>query len=428
MATFLFAPYPARGHVHPTQKLARVLRSRGHRVVYASPPDAREMVASEGAEFIPLLEKQFPEGSFQPSVATRFRDRLRQIRTWVRRADNALQAMAEGALEDLFERVRADLLVCDPQFPYPALAAHGLKVPTLVFNTNLPQPLIYPFLAQPHTTLSRRLRDGAMRTGFMVANLLGIAPRMLPRIEQMARRYGYPVDALATAPEFLIRGLPEMILAPRQFIMPEGSVDPRYLLVGPSIDLERAEPAFPWERLAADKPLILFSMGSMGGYSRSLERQLLHTVLAAAKARPQWQFVFAVNPTHEATSFDGLAPNVVAVKYAPQLQLLQRAAALITHGGFNTVKESIHFGVPMMVVPLAYDQPAVAQLVKRLGLGIVRPPEKLKSQGLVAHLDELLGEPQWRSTLAAMQVHFHQSEHDNSAADALERLVRSRRG
>ena len=53
---------------------------------------------------------------------------------------------------------------------------------------------------------------------------------------------------------------------------------------------------------------------------------------------------------------------------------------------------------PMMVVPLAYDQPAVALLVTRRGLGIVCPPGKLTPQGLVAHLDELLGEPKWRST------------------------------
>ncbi|SET58924.1 glycosyltransferase [Stigmatella erecta] len=428
MATLLFTPFPGRGHIHPTLKLARELRARGHRVVYAGPLDSREVITKEGGEFIPVMEEQFPAGSFAPFAAPTLREHLSQVRLFVRRAERALQAIEAGALDSLFERVRPDLLVCDPLLPYPALVAHGLKIPTLAFNTNVPQPLIYPFLTDPNISRFFWMRAWLIRTGFAMLAMLGLTLRLGPYNKRIARRYGYPVESLATEPEYLVRGLPEMILAPREFAEPPGPVKSQYLFVGPGIDLERSEPDFPWERLAQDKPLVLFSMGSMGGYSRTLEKRVLDAVAEAAKARPQWQFVLAVNPTHETTPFDGVAPNVVAVKYAPLLQLLPRAAVSITHGGFNTVKECIHFGVPMVVVPLAYDQPTVGRLVERKGLGVVCPPKTLTSEILLRQLDLLVGDPARRAAMTTMRDCFHQREKDNSAADAVEQLLQARPG
>ncbi|WP_225410596.1 glycosyltransferase [Stigmatella hybrida] len=425
MATLLFTPFPGRGHVHPTLKLARELRARGHRVVYAGPLDSRELITSEGGEFVPVMEEQFPAGSFAPLAAPTLQEHLSQLRLFVRRAEHALQAIEAGALDSLFERVRPDLLVCDPLLPYPALVAHGLQVPTVFFNTNLPQPLIFPFLDPTRTSRFLRMRVRVIRAGFSLLGRLGLALRLEPYNERIARRYGYPVESLAQEPEYLVRGLPEMILAPREFAEPPGPVDSRYLFVGPGIDLERSEPAFPWERLAADTPLVLFSMGSMGGYSRTLEKRVLDAVAGAAKARPQWQFVLAVNPTHETTRFDNVAPNVVAVKYAPLLQLLPRAAVSITHGGFNTVKECIYFGVPMVVVPLTYDQPAVGRLVERKGLGVVCPPKTLTSESLLRQLDVLVGAPARHGAMTAMRDCFHQREQDSSAVDAIEHLLQT---
>lgn len=428
MATLLFTPFPGRGHIHPTLKLARELRARGHRVVYAGPLDSQEVITKEGGEFIPVMEEHFPAGSFAPFAAPTLREHLSQVHLFVRRVKRVLEAIEAGELERLFERVRPDLLVCDPLLPYPALVAHGLKIPTLAFNTNLPQPLIYPFLTATHTSLFFRMRAWAIRTGVSVLGMMGLTLRLGPYNRRIARRYGYPVESLAQEPEYLVRGLPEMILAPREFAEPPGAVDPRYLFVGPGIELGRSEPDFPWERLAEDKPLVLFSMGSMGGYSRTLEKRVLDSVAEAAKARPQWQFVLAVNPTHEPKRFDNASPNVVAVKYAPLLKLLPRAAVSITHGGFNTVKECIHFGVPMVVVPLAYDQPTVGRLVERKGLGVVCPPKTLTSEILLRQLDLLVGDPARRAAMTAMRDCFHQREQDSSAADAIELLLQAQQG
>ena len=41
----------------------------------------------------------------------------------------------------------------------------------------------------------------------------------------------------------------------------------------------------------------------------------------------------------------------LVVSYAPQIELLSRAAATITHSGMNTTQQSLHFGVPVVAIP-----------------------------------------------------------------------------
>src|SRR5580692_4466296 len=52
--------------------------------------------------------------------------------------------------------------------------------------------------------------------------------------------------------------------------------------------------------------------------------------------------------------------NVTVFKWAPQVEVLQLSAIAIIHGGLGTVKECIYHGVPMIVLPDGYDQPANA--------------------------------------------------------------------
>ena len=49
----------------------------------------------------------------------------------------------------------------------------------------------------------------------------------------------------------------------------------------------------------------------------------------------------------------------------PQLDLIKRASAVITHAGLNTVLESLSEGVPLVCIPLGNDQPVSRRASKR---------------------------------------------------------------
>jgi MGT family glycosyltransferase len=62
--------------------------------------------------------------------------------------------------------------------------------------------------------------------------------------------------------------------------------------------------------------------------------------------------------------------------------VLARAQAFVTHGGMNSLMESLYFGVPMVVVPQMVEQRVNAHRVAELGLGVTLPPEALTVDAL----------------------------------------------
>ncbi|MGP4102945.1 glycosyltransferase [Nonomuraea sp. KM90] len=65
--------------------------------------------------------------------------------------------------------------------------------------------------------------------------------------------------------------------------------------------------------------------------------------------------------------------DVHVVEHFPQPALLPHARLFLTHGGYNSIREAVLAGVPMVVVPRFGDQPANAERVRRLGLGTSVP-------------------------------------------------------
>lgn len=61
--------------------------------------------------------------------------------------------------------------------------------------------------------------------------------------------------------------------------------------------------------------------------------------------------------------------NIEFVKGVDQLSILSQSSFIIFHGGFGTLKESLFYSVPMIVIPQTYDQFSNAILVTEANLG-----------------------------------------------------------
>src|SRR4029077_15954090 len=97
-----------------------------------------------------------------------------------------------------------------------------------------------------------------------------------------------------------------------------------------------------------------------------------------------------------------LPGDPVVVGYAPQLDLISRSALTISHGGLNTALESLARGVPLVVLPVAYDQPGVGARVGGAGVGRSIPVGRLTVDRLRDAVRAVLGEPAYRERAGAL--------------------------
>jgi UDP:flavonoid glycosyltransferase YjiC (YdhE family) len=75
------------------------------------------------------------------------------------------------------------------------------------------------------------------------------------------------------------------------------------------------------------------------------------------------------------------APNARVERFVPHGPVLERAAAVVCHGGMGIVQKSIARGVPVVAVPFGRDQPEVARRVVESGAGVALRAKRLTPGG-----------------------------------------------
>ena len=128
----------------------------------------------------------------------------------------------------------------------------------------------------------------------------------------------------------------------------------------------------------------------------------MRRVIDCLAATPH-RYVVSKGPLHAELE---LAPNMHGAEFLPQTSVIPRADLVITHGGNNTTTECLHFGKPMIVLPLFWDQHDNAQRVDELGLGVRLDTYRFTDAQLHGALARLLGDTALRDRLdRAAAVH-----------------------
>ena len=83
---------------------------------------------------------------------------------------------------------------------------------------------------------------------------------------------------------------------------------------------------------------------------------------------------------------------MVGAEFLPQTALLPQVDLVITHGGNNTVTECFHYGNPMILLPLFWDQYDNAQRVAETGFGVRLPTYTFEPDAMTAAIDRLLAD------------------------------------
>jgi len=171
------------------------------------------------------------------------------------------------------------------------------------------------------------------------------------------------------------------------------------------------------ETLRGDGALVYLSLGSLGSADVELMRRLV-SVLAETRHR------YVVSKGPRADEFD-LPDNMWGDARVPQTNVIPHCDLVITHGGNNTTTEALHFGKPMIVLPLFWDQYDNAQRVDELGFGVRLATYGFEDDDLRSAVDRLVGDEDLRARMNAVGEAIRAEDGLGRAADLIESVARS---
>jgi UDP:flavonoid glycosyltransferase YjiC (YdhE family) len=423
--TVLFMPESAYGPTNNCVGIGDVLRHRGHRVVFAAEASWQGKLEPLGftEDLVNLAEPAAAEQDagqfwkdFIAGTAAEFRKpTIEQLDTWVRPVWAELAAGARYShdqLTDIVRRTAPDVIVEDNVVGFPALTT--TRAPFVRIVSCNPLELKGPDVPPAFSGYPAAQRDDW-------AEFRAEYDRVHRPLWDEFNDW-YTAQGAEPLPDLEFIGTGAVNL----YVYPEIADYARTVPLGPSwhrIDssVRQTDAAFtvPPELGAAgpgDGALIYFSLGSLGSADVGLMRRVIDC-LAATPHR----FIVSKGPLHAEIE---LAPNMWGAEFLPQTSIIPLVDIVITHGGNNTTTECLHFGKPMIVLPLFWDQYDNAQRVAELGLGIRLDTYGFTDSEFHSALAKLLGDAALGDRLASAAAQIQSRQGLHTAAGLIESAAR----
>lgn len=411
-------------HYKALQALAGALVAHGHRVTFLHRPDAAAYLDDARIGFHAVGSSTHPPGSLD-AVARRAANpggplRLRRVIADMAGSTDMLCRELPAAIESL----GIDAIIADQMEAAGGLVADGMKLPFVSIANALPVnrepgiPLpVMPF-AYEDSEKGRRMVEGSTR---VYDWMMGAHGRV---IAEHARRFGL---GERSALHHCLSPLAQISQTVREFDFPRREAPAHFHHVGPLRPLAQGPAADPYAHAMPDvadgKPFVFASLGTMqGGRFGLFER------IARACRREGVQLLIAhcggLDARQERALRQAGATWVCA--FAPQRAVLERADAVISHAGVNTVLDAIAARTPILALPIAFDHPGMAARMLHAGVGLHASYRFATSGAIARKLRRLLDDPGFAPKLEALSGAVARAGGTARAVDIIEAALAPR--
>lgn len=300
-----------------------------------------------------------------------------------------------------------DLALIDPGVAVGVLVAHQLKLPT-VYNVR------WIASGEGHFAVAPSPTSYVPVPGNVISNRMNFGQRVKNVLFYLFNTF---IDKTIISPPY--NRLVEKYFGP--------DVDFYHLLQGADIWLMRVDFVFefprptmpnivyiggfqckPSEPLPSDLEEFVQSSGehgfvvmSLGSLVKSLPWEITSEIAAAFSQIPQkviWRY--------DGERPNNLGNNTLLVKWLPQNDLLGHAKvrAFVSHCGTNGIYESLYHGVPVLGVPLMFDQFENALRLEVRGAAKVMEAVKITRRNFLEAVQEVLHNPSYRTNVKRMSA------------------------
>lgn len=404
MSKILYFSIPAHGHVNPALPVVRELVRRGERVLFYNTEEFRPQSERAGAIF-----RAYPDSRLTASqIAGRLQDgNLAGVSVlFLHTTEDLLPfTMKEVAQEE------PDLIMFDQSAMWARMAATlaqrpaAVTLPTLVFEG----------------TKEARLPP---RAWLQVIRWLPLVKAIAGARFRLSRKYG--AEAFPPMPPlFPMRGDLNISFTSRDLHPDSPLIDETFRFVGPSIDPFIRDEVFPFDALGQGAPVYI-SLGTIHSAGGDFYRRCFQ-----AFGDYPAQFILSAGKETDIEALGTIPANFIVRPSVPQLEVLERASAFISHSGMNSVHEALYYGVPLLLIPHQLEQLFTARTVAARGAAIVLEEQATGRQVATAtlrrSLEELLSSPGYREAAGKLQNSLRATGGYSQAADEIQAYLSKRR-
>lgn len=390
--TILFVPEAAYGPTNQCIGIGTVLRSRGHRVVFATESSWKGKLADFGFEEYmvdyseqPATNETIDVGQFWSNYIRMSKSEFRKstidqmesfmLPTWKTITDGA--RYAEKRLREIVKLVNPNVIVEDNVVCFPALLTSDVPFIRIV-SCN---PLEIRGLNVAPVFSGLPTNDRSQWAAFQIEYDRVHRSLWNSFNEWVIEQGTPPLDDL----QFIHTSWKANL-----YIFPKEAdyvdvrpLDSTWHRIDSSVRETDDEYILPksFQQRPNDCALIYLSLGSLGGANVELMQRLIDVL-----SHTQHRYIISKGPLHEQIK---LASNMIGASMLPQTRIIPQVDLVITHGGNNTTTESLHFGKPMILLPLFWDQYDNAQRMDELGFGIRLSPYTFRDEELTDAINKI---------------------------------------
>lgn len=392
MSKVFFFNIPFHGHVNPSLGLVRELVGKGEEVIYYCTDSFREKIESAGAVFRSYGEKFYLDENFVTYNITE-----------IYKVHMELSELILDQLCDDIKREKPDYIVHDSLCVWAKHAAIVTNTPAINTITTL---VVVP--------------DGILLTiNFLIGMSAAIAfniPNMR-RIRQISKnlKKKYGVDARSLIDILVNKEKLNIVYTSKEFQPRSDKLGDEYQFVGP-VSMYRNEegPEFVLNKVD-DNPLLFISMGTIFNNNEAFFKQCVD-----AFQDMKLNVLMSVGKDIDISSL-AIPENFTVMRYydIPQLQILKKCDAFITHGGMNSTHEGLFNGIPLIIIPQQDEQGYVARQVVKSGSGICLKASSVTSDLLKETVKKIITDNSYRINASKMRDSFISAGGAKGAVDKI---------